>query len=186
MSYQTNPETTAPQIERNSLQELAKVPVEWYLHFALLFCLVAGSLPVWGGVCAMLAVRFVFWKIAKDQELREATARAAAWCNICGPVVISSIHPGETVFELKARADEFRANLALSGNPYAAKIPVIEYPYNPMLVEHGQLQLAWTLYQKSVGEFQHIQNLQWYERGCPNELKGLFANSVLPAPKQQE
>ena len=128
----------------------------------------------------------IFYLERKRQAAIEATARAAAWVNIIGPVVIASMHPGETAQEVHERAEYFRAQLFLSGNPYADKIPVIEMPYTPILVDHGQLPAAWSIYQKSVGERQHLENLHWYERGCPNQLKTLFASAVLPAPKMTE
>lgn len=137
-----------------------------------------------------LAVAFVSglfaWNYAdKIRMQREAQARADAFATICGPVLISSNDPVETVEEVQARADEFREQLRLSGNYYAEDIPIVVYPYSPMLFGVGQLTAAWCLYQRLAGERLHEANLMWAEN-CPVQLRPIFLSQVMPAPKKEE
>jgi hypothetical protein len=126
------------------------------------------------------------WTAAeRKREAREAAARAASYANICGPVVIQSIHPNETVDEVRARAAEFKDQLRISGNAYWNQIPVIAYPYQPMIYGPGQLAVAWNIYQRQAGDFQHTQNQAWANE-CPEQLRGLFLSQVMPQPAQTE
>ena len=159
------------------------------LVFAALLC---AAVLFWVFPKALLVVvgcgagAVVAWKIAERTRLqREAAARAAAYANICGPVVIASMHPGETVAEVQQRAEDFREQMRIGGNPYAAQIPVIAYPFEPMLFGVGQLTAAWNLYQRLAGEKQHAENLTWAER-CPPQLKTIFLSQVMPAPPQPD
>lgn len=178
------PENATSDLSRELPQKPLQIEPE-------LIVLPAAFLLVWhtaGLVAAAIAaalVRFAFWRIAKELQAEQLRAQAAAWANLIGPVVIGSAHPGESAADVAERAAYFREQLRLSGNPYADKIPIIEMPYTPILTAHGQLTAGWSIYQKSVGERQHVENLSWYERGCPNELKPLFANAVLPPPKSE-
>jgi hypothetical protein len=179
-------ESEAVQPSRNLLQDLMQLPAEG-VGAAIVIGLCAVDIYPWW--IALIILGFGWWIISNmkaQQALKEAKARAATYANCIGPVVVSSIHPNETLVELQARASEWREQLRLSGNPYAEKIPIVLFPYNVMLLEHGQLTAGWSTYCRTVGERQHIENLKWYESGCPNELRGLFASAVLPAPKQQE
>lgn len=120
------------------------------------------------------------WLLAeKKREAREAMARAAGFANVCGPVVIGSIHPLETVDELLERVAFFREQLRLSGNLYAEKIPVIAHPYRPMIYGPGQLTMAWNIYQRQVGETQHLENERWRNGQCPVELRAVFQSQVM-------
>ncbi len=180
-----------PQEARNESQQtvaewLSVVPIQAWALVLILGLMASGSLPVYVGTAIIVAGYLVLRSIEQKQIVLEAKARAKAWVNVIGPVVIGSVHPGETANDVSERAAYFREQLRLSGNPYAEKIPIIEMPYMPLLVEHGQLSAAWSIYQKSLGEQQHQANLSWYERGCPSELKALFANAVLPMPKQDQ
>ena len=178
------PENATSDLSRELPQKPLQIEPE-------LIVLPAAFLLAWyaaGLVAAVLAsalVRFAFWRIAKEFQAEQLRAQAAAWANLIGPVVIGSAHPGESAADVAERASYFRQQLRLSGNPYADKLPIIEMPYTPILTAHGQLTAGWSIYQKSVGERQHLENLAWYERGCPNELKPLFANAVLPQPKSE-
>lgn len=169
------------QNNRKSLQES---PAKLAITAGLV---ILAGLALWKpAILAFLGVAIgggvVAWKIAEKQRLlREAAARAAAYANICGPVVIASTHPGETVDEVRARAEEFRQQMQLSGNPYAHQIPVIAYPFEPMLFGVGQLTAAWNLYQRLAGEKQHAENLTWADR-CPVQLRAIFLSQVMPAP----
>lgn len=177
--------------EQNSANQTAQIGSKPIQIEPELIVLPAAFLLVWhtaGLVAAAIAaalVRFAFWRVSKELQAEQLRAQAAAWANLIGPVVIGSAHPGESAAEVAERAAYFREQLRLSGNPYADKIPIIEMPYTPLLTAHGQLTAGWSIYQKSLGERQHVENLSWYERGCPNELKPLFANAVLPQPKNE-
>lgn len=134
-----------------------------------------------GGVAAWVA-----WTAAeRKREAREAQARAASYANICGPVVVASMHPNETVEEVRARADEFKEELRKSGNAYWNQIPVFAYPYQPMIYGVGQLSAAWNIYQRQAGDYQHTQNQAWANE-CPDQLKALFLSQVMPQPAQTE
>lgn len=119
----------------------------------------------------------------KERIARENTARLTGLVNLCAPVVVPSMSITEDVQTLMERVEQWRRDIADSGNPYASIIPVIPYPYQPMMFGPGQLSWAWPIYQRMVGEQQHIQNLKWYEGDCPAQLKTIFASQVMPAPK---
>lgn len=170
------------QSSSNSLQES---PAKVFIAAALLLF---GALALWKPVVLLFVIvagvgGAVAWHIAeKKRLLRESAARAAAYANICGPVVIASQHPAETVNEVRARAEEFREQMRISGNPYWLQIPVVAYPFEPMLFGVGQLTAAWNLYQRLAGEKQHAENLVWADR-CPVQLKAIFLSQVMPAPQ---
>jgi hypothetical protein len=178
--------TQQPQQAPNILQEISKLPpIALVVTVVLGFC-VLGLLPLYA---AAMLIGLSWWgltAIERAQALKEAKARAATYANCIGPIVVSSIHPNETVEELELRCEEWRESLKLSGNPYAEKIPVIAMPYQVMLAEYGQLTAGWSTYQRQVGERQHNENIIWHSGKCPSELKALFASAVLPAPKQNE
>lgn len=170
----------------NNAQE-SKIPP---LHFAiaaglLALCFVVTYYPSVLGWLAVIGIAvWATWSAAeKKREAREAAARAAAYANICGPVVIASIHPGETVQEVQERATAFQEQMRIGGNPYWLQIPVIAYPYQPMLYGRGQLTAAWNIYQREVGERQHVENMKWAEH-CPAQLKTVFLSQVMPQPAQ--
>lgn len=173
------------QSVQNSHNSLQESPQKIAIAVGLL--IVAG-LAMWepivlGFLAFTIGGAFVAWRLAEQKRLlREAQARASAYANICGPVVVASAHPAETVDEVRARADEFRRQMQLSGNPYWQQIPVIAYPFEPMLFGVGQLTAAWNLYQRLAGEKQHAENLTWAETTCPPQLKAIFLNQVMPAP----
>jgi len=167
------------------LQDMSKIPPMAWVITVILAMTAVGVLPWMGAVSLVFLAWVGLSRIEAAQALKDAKARAATYANCIGPIVVSSIHPNETLIELEARANDWREKLRLSGNPYAEKIPIITYPYNVMLVEHGQLTAGWSTYQRNVGETQHMENLKWYEGKCPSELKSLFASAVLPAPKQE-
>jgi hypothetical protein len=103
-----------------------------------------------------------------------------------GPIVVGSDNPEENVYLVQEKAKAWREKLKLSGNPYADKIPILEYPYSPMIYSVGQLSAGWSIYCKELAERQHRANMDWYEGKCPTELKALFASAVLPPIKQPE
>lgn len=181
-NIETKPVQNAPKL----LQDLMQVPA-WVYGLLLIIGLVAtNGVPVWAGAIMIVGGRLFLKSLSNARKLEEAKARAASFANCIGPIVVGSMHPGETIEDIDARAAFWREQLALSGNPYADKIPVIVYPYMPILVQHGQLPAGWSIYCKMLGEQQHLENIKWHEGRCPQELKGLFASAVLPAPKQPE
>jgi hypothetical protein len=187
--------TTQAQESSNKAQQAAQVdyvgqwltaiPFWLWILFVVLGAMAAETIPTWLGV--VLIIGGYLWNdsIIKKQQLAEAKARAASFANLIGPVIIASAHPGESVYDVAERAAFFKEQLRLSGNQWVDKLPIIEMPYQPILTQYGQLPAAWSIYQKQVGERQHAENLIWFEKSCPNELKGLFANAVLPAPKME-
>lgn len=130
-------------------------------------------------------IGYVVWHISeKKREAREGQARASSYANICGPVVIASTHPNETVQEVAVRARDFQDQMRISGNPYWLQIPVIEYPYQPMIFGVGQLTAAWNIYQRLAGEKQHQANIEWRDGKCPAQLLPIFSSQVMPTPEQ--
>lgn len=171
------------QNDRTFLQNPLAIPA---IGVAMLF-----GIALWKPVVLLYAVvagaaAGFAWRLAEQKRVsREAAARAASYANICGPVLIQSTHPAETVAEVQARADDFKKQLQIGGNPYASQIPVIVYPFEPMLFGVGQLTASWNIYQRLAGERQHSANLEWAER-CPAQLKTIFLSQVMPAPKTEE
>lgn len=169
-----------PQEGRISLQQIliglaivVGIALYWLYPMAILYLGIAGA----GGLLA--------WNYAEKKRLfREAQARANSYANICGPVLVASLSPTETVDEVQARAAEFREQLKLSGNPYSTRIPILAYPYQPMLYGPGQLTAAWNIYQRMAAERLHQENLRWAE-DCPVEIRGIFLSQVMPQPKEE-
>lgn len=185
MDYTNNSASEAMENTPKLVQDLASVPpVAWPVGAVLLMA-AAGTLPFWLAGVAVAGIFLAKHIIAKDAALKEAKARAAVYANICGPVVVCSLSPEETTGEVQARAEKWKEQLKMSGNPYADKIPVVVFPFQPMLYPVGQLSIGWNIYQKEVSEKQHTANLEWYERGCPAHLRATFASAVLPAPKTE-
>ena len=181
MENELNTMQKAPSL----LQDLSKLHPLAVAITVLLGMTAIGVLP-WAGCAGLIVLAWAgISRMEAAQALKEAKARAATYANCIGPIVVPSIDPEETVLELDARCEVWREKLRLSGNPYAEKIPIIAYPYNVMLVEHGKLTAGWSTYLRNVGEAQHVENIKWYEGKCPPELKALFASAVLPAPKME-
>ncbi len=176
-------EKSALQINSNDFKLLAEVPLILWVVFALLLLTLVGALKP--GIAALLAIAALIANhhIKQADKLREAKARAASYANMIGPIVIGSDNPEENVYDVQEKAKAWRERLELSGNPYAKQLPIIEFPYSPMLYGTGQLSAGWSLYQKQLAETQHMENLKWHEGKCPNELKALFASAVLPSPQ---
>lgn len=128
---------------------------------------------------------YVVWTMAEKKRIaRENAARLSAVMNLCAPVVVPSMWITEDVNSVAERAAQMKQDLKDSGNPYAAIIPVIAYPYSPMLFKVGQLSMSWAIYQRMVGEQIHLENMKWYEGNiCPAQLKAIFGSQVMPAPK---
>lgn len=167
------------------LQDLSKIPTNAYAVLIVVAFVAFGAIPIPIGL-ALLVIGYVIWnKWENEKAMREAKARAATYANIHGPVIVPSIHPNETVIEVEARCQEWREQIELSGNPYASKIPIIAFPYDPVLMDTGEFGGGWTVYEKRVSEKRHIENVRWHEGRCPAELKQWFASNVLPAPKAE-
>ena len=176
-------EKAALQINSNDFKLLAEVPlIVWVIVTLLLLTLVGALKP---GIAALLAIASLIANhhIQQADKLKEAKSRAAAYANMIGPIVVGSDNPEENVYDVQEKAKAWRERLELSGNPYAKQLPIIEFPYSPMLYGTGQLSAGWSLYQKQLAETQHIENIKWYEGKCPAQLKALFASAVLPSPQ---
>lgn len=139
---------------------------------------------IWA-IGGMAIAGYAVWVMAEKKRVaRENAARLSAVMNLCAPVVVPSMWITEDVNSVGQRAAQMRQDLKDSGNPYADIIPVIAYPYTPMLFQVGQLSMSWAIYQRMVGEQIHMENLKWYEgKECPAQLKAIFASQVMPAPK---
>ena len=169
---------TAPQESRIELQ-----PWHIIVFVALAACAYEPKL-LWV-VGSMGVAGYIVWNVTEKQRIaRERAARLSALVNLCAPVVVGSLWVTEDVNSVMDRVEQIKQDLVDSGNPYATKIPVVSYPYSPMLFEVGQLTMSWGIYQRLVGERQHLENMKWYEGDCPANLKALFASQVMPAPKQ--
>ncbi len=175
--------------EKQPLQSIANgvyfPPI--FVAFGILAGLAAfGVLKPIVAMCLFIGVYLFIRHQEKEAELKEAKSRAAAYANMIGPIVVGSDNPEENVYLVQEKAKAWREKLKLSGNPYADKIPIIEYPYSPMIYSVGQLSAGWSIYCKELAERQHRANMDWYEGKCPTELKALFASAVLPPIKQPE
>jgi hypothetical protein len=158
-----------------------------FIAFGILAGLAAfGLLKPIMAMCLFVGVYLFVRHQEKEAELKEARSRAAAYANMIGPIVVGSDNPEENVYLVQEKAKAWREKLKLSGNPYADKIPIIEYPYSPMIYSVGQLSAGWSIYCKELAERQHRANIEWYEGKCPSELKALFASAVLPPVKTNE
>lgn len=136
-------------------------------------------------IAGMGIAGYAVWVASEKKRIaRENAARLSAVVNLCAPVVVPSMWITEDVNSVAERAAQMKQDLKDSGNPYADIIPVIAYPYTPMLFQVGQLSMSWAIYQRMVGEQIHMENLKWYEgKDCPAQLKAIFASQVMPAPK---
>lgn len=183
MTYETKSETEDLQNVPKVLESLGAVPPIAWVTGVLLLMKMAGTLNFIGAGLLWIGAFLFLRHLSHAAALSEAKAKAAAWANVCGPVIVASIHPGEGLAEVNTRAEFWKEQLALSGNPYASILPVVILPYQPLLVDIGHLPAAWSEYQRRVSETQHFENIKWYEGKCPAHLKQIFAAAVLPQPK---
>lgn len=181
----TEVEPGAGQKHWNILQELRKIPPIAVFIAGILGITVAGGMAWYFAVLIIAGVCLVVNQIHRAEVLREEKARAATYVNLNGPVVVSSLNPEETVAQLMERCEVWRYKIRMSGNPYAEKIEVIPFPYNPVLFDTLDFGGGWTIYEKMVTERKHFENLKWYNSKCPLELKPWFASAVLPTPKSE-
>jgi len=176
------------QISANTTPQTTRIPLQFIAVFIVVALLgvlyFAYPEGIFYLVIAFVSASFALNYAEKIRLQREAQARADAFATICGPVLITSNSPVETAEEVHARADEFREQLRLSGNPYAEEIPIVVEHYSPMLFKVGQLTAAWCLYQRLCGEKLHAENLLWAEK-CPTQLRTIFLSQVMPAPEEE-
>jgi hypothetical protein len=185
MSYENNSANAPMQTSRNLMQDLAAIPPGGVGIAVVLMFTVAGFLPWWGAVVIIAGGWVVVSAIENKHALILAKARASAYTNCIGPVVIGATAPDETLEEIEARADAWREKLKVSGNPYAEIIPVVVYPYTPVLTHYGGLSMTWSMYGLHLAQKQYEENVAWYNGKCPSQLKAQFAADVLPAPKTE-
>ena len=185
MSYEQKNEIETVETTPKALEYITTVsPIVW-VCFAVLGLMAFGAISVGVGIGIGITAFLFLRHIAAAQVLEQLKARASAYSNCIGPEVISSTCPEDGVEVIQARAAAWRESLKLSGNPYWNILPLIEFPYNPILYDNSQLSSSWSRYKAEVGSKQHIENVKWHEGKCPPDLKALFANAVLPAPKQE-
>jgi hypothetical protein len=135
-------------------------------------------------ICAALVGYFV-WRFAEKTRLeRENAARCAGMKYILGPHLVSSIDTMESAESVYARAKQFKQDMIDSGNPYAHLIPVIPYPYSPMMYGPAQFNGSWNRYIVEYGAAVYQANQDWIAQ-CPAEILPTFLSQVIPAPTQQ-
>lgn len=179
MSYNTSPETTVPQGSRKGFQSILQDPI--VVGGGLL--LIIGYANFWAAVTLVIGGVLV-WKMAEAKRIaNEEAARAASYRNICCPQVICSEHPNESVLSVSQRAEAFRKELQASGNPYAAQIPVIAYPFSPMISADEMLLTAWDRYRRECGAVLHTRTMEWVEGDCPKQLRAIVLNQVIQRPQ---
>lgn len=110
---------------------------------------------------------------------REKVARAAAFANICGPILLPSLSPLETVDELAKRVQDFKEQIQLSGNQYADLITVEAYPYQAIMYQGNQLSMSWNMYVSNHAAAQYNANMKWAGSQCPVNLRAVFLSQVL-------
>lgn len=132
-------------------------------------------------------IGYAVWTISEKQRIaREAAARVGACANVSCPQVVESKTPYESPAEIQKRCDQWREDLRASGNIYAEQIPIIPYPFNPMIYGVGELTYAWDKYRRMVGEVQHQENIKWVEGKCPKELRGAVLSQIIGQSAQPE
>lgn len=140
----------------------------------------------WQSAIPGLAVGLLVWRMAdKTRQAREAAARVGACANVCCPQIVRSMTPYEGADVVAERAKKWRDDLEASGNWYWDKIPIIEYPFQPMIFEVGQISQAWDIYCRMAGEVQHTENIKWAAK-CPDELRAIILSQVLPVAQETE
>jgi len=179
-SANTEVETTP-----KALEYITTVPPIGWLIGGLLGLMAFGAIPPSVGIFMGIAGFWFIRHLDAQRALEMAKARAASYCNTIGPVMVCSTSPDEGVESIRKRAEAWRESLRLSGNPYWDKIPIVEFPYSPMLFDTLQLSAGWNIYLHLSDARRHAENMKWYEGKCPNDLKGLFASAVLPVPKME-
>lgn len=177
----TNAATNAPlESSTTLLQEVP--PSVWAFGLWLLWAVFH-----WQSALPAMIVGWFVWSIQdKSQKAREAAARVAACANVCCPQVVFSTTPYESPAEVSERAKRWREDLKASGNLYWEIIPIIEYPFNPMIYGVGQLTFAWDIYRRQAGEVQHNENIKWVEGKCPTQLKGSVLSQIVGRPEPTE
>lgn len=141
----------------------------------------------WQSAVPAAIIGALVWNVSEKQRVaREAAARVGACANISCPQVIFSMTPYESPASVSARAAQWREDLQASGNIYWNEIPIIEFPFNPMIYGVGQLTYAWDIYRRNAGEKQHQENIKWVEGKCPKELRGAVLSQIIGQPEQTE
>lgn len=167
-----------PQTGRTTL--LQEVPPGiWMAGLWLMWAMIH-----WQSAVPAAVIGYAVWSISEKQRTaREAAARVGACANISCPQVVFSVTPYESPAAVSARAAQWREDLRASGNIYAEQIPIIEYPFNPMIYGVGQLTFAWDIYRRMAGEVQHQENIKWVEGKCPKELRGSVLSQIIGQPE---
>lgn len=182
MSYGKGPAITVPQGSRKGFQSILQDPI--VIGGGLL--LIIGYANFWAAI-TLVGGGVVAWKMAEAKRIaNEEAARAASYRHICCPQVICSEHPNESVLSVSQRAEAFRKELQASGNPYAAQIPVIAYPFSPMISDDEMLLTAWDRYRRECGAVLHSKTMEWVEGDCPQQLRAIVLSQVIQRPQTTE
>lgn len=138
----------------------------------------------WQSAVPAAVIGYAVWSISeKNRVARESAARVGACANISAPQVVFSMTPYESPESVAQRAKQWRDDLRASENHYADLIPIIEYPFNPMIYGVGQLTYAWDIYRRQCGEVQHNENLKWVDGKCPKELRPYVLAQIIGRPE---
>lgn len=186
MSYSETPANETPQIGSNSFHKPVKIETELIvLPAAFILAWYAAGLII--GLLAACVVRFTFWRIAKEIRQEQIRAQAVSFVTIRGPHVVPSLYPDQPAEEVEQAAQRFRYMIMQSEHPFREQIAkqIYAMPYRPLLSDAGQLFQSWDEYILHVAAFHHQKRMEWYERGCPANLKSMYAG-VLGVPKQPE
>jgi len=185
MSYEEKTANIPVETPPKALEYFVSMPPQIWVAGIILGLIAFGAISVPVGIGIGIAAFLFLRNLSAQQALEQAKARASAYANCIGPEVISSTCPEDGVEVIRERALAWRESLRLSENPYWNILPLIEFPYNPILYDNSQLSSSWSRYKAEVGSRQHMENVKWHDHKCPQDLKALFANAVLPAPKQE-
>jgi len=141
----------------------------------------------WQSAIPAAVIGYVVWTLKEKERIaREAAARVGACANISGVQIVDAKTPYESPVEIQKRCEQWREDLRASGNIYAEVIPIIPYPFNPMIYGVGELTYAWDKYRRMVGEVQHQENIKWVEGKCPKELRGAVLSQIIGQESQSE
>lgn len=174
------------QTNSKTLQNTLQKEDNTRLYQAIAAALVLLAAFVWPAPVITFGIGiFAAWRLyLSEMAKRENQARCGAMRFVFGTVFIPSISPMEPAESVYARAKQFEQDLKDSGNPHADKIQVVPYPFNPMIYGPDQITMSWNIYWKQFSADLHTASMQWAET-CPDEIKALFLNQVIPAPTQQ-
>lgn len=112
---------------------------------ALILYLLGGALTL---VAVLVAGLLVYRYVVAANAQKEEYLRAAAYASAVAPFVVLSDNPEQSPADVQAKAAHIRAQLQASGNPYADKLPVIEFAFHPLMGAANGTYVEFVLYQQ--------------------------------------